>query len=173
MTKVFLGLFLFLIVIKAFPSGSDTYIPTSDDDTFYDLNFLYMKKDGKVRYLGEVLVREAYGNLDRIQSFIRAGANYRWSTNFKLAFSYKLQQGVRHDDSWVRKGSQWFWVEDEANPESVLLPEVTYRTMVSDKTRFDLRLRYSWNISENLRTIKTRPSFTYFKFKNGKAYMNY
>lgn len=141
------------------------HIPHSDTRSVVRGDFRYFKKLGDFRLLSEFQASNAFE--DSIQHHIDIGAYYRWLSFSKIGLIHRYQKNVRHEDNWVNDNGHWHWNEKTNSFESVLIPHLDFRALLSESIRADFVIRYMYNARNTEESILLKPGLNYFWFRKG------
>lgn len=128
-----------------------------------------------VEALGEYEVMEG----DYLFGSLTAGTYFKAAPFLKIGAFYRFQSGARHLNDWrfiAGPPDRHWWEETDGRKEHLLLFDATPRFLLDflpgGNWVAPLKIRYIFNVSEKLHSLKIRPGLTYVLMPNREPILN-
>lgn len=129
--------------------------------------------EARLRYLHAVKnytllteIQIADQNDHREYKSVLFGSYYRFRDHLRAGLFYQRQYGFRHDADWFKDPTTlvWQWRNTNDRGEDLAILDISPKMVLPDheNTTLEFKTRYEYNFFNNNRSIRFRPTFTYF-----------
>lgn len=132
------------------------------------------------KYEPWLLLAEVYDSSQtdgRENRSVMLGSYYRLLDNLKVGAFYRAEEGVRHDEDWVKTNGSWGWVDTNGRVENELILDASPRAELSFLPGAhwvgELKTRYLYDFFDSDQYLIVRPGLTYFWLREGEPFINF
>jgi hypothetical protein len=114
----------------------------------------------------------------RNERSVMLGTYYRLLDNLKVGAFYLAEEGVRHDEDWVKGPDDiWGWANTNSRLENVLVldasPRLELGFLPGRNWVGELKARYFYDFFDSQQMLTLRPGLTYFWLRDGQPFLNF
>lgn len=160
MIRIIASLFLFALLAPA-AFGAPAPAAPLGRRAEYETSARVIGRVGRLEPLADLTGRWQFEGQRPYRS-LTLGSYGRAHRSLKLGAFYRLQNGARHDDDWVKDGARWAWRPTTNRPESVLVLDATPRMSLGGSFTGALKVRYEHNLFNRQGTLKLEPEIAWF-----------
>lgn len=160
MTRTIARAFLLLLLAPAAFGAPVPAVPRGRTAE-YEASARLSLRSGRLEPLADLTGRWQFES-QRPYRALMLGSYARVHRNLKLGAFYRLQNGARHDDDWVKDGLGWRWRPTTNRPESVLVLDATPRASLGGSFVGSLKVRWESNLYNRQTTLKLEPEVAWF-----------
>lgn len=161
MIRIITKLFLLLALLAPAAFGAPAPAVPRGRTAEYEASARLSGRAGRFEPLADLAGRWQFEG-QRPYRALMLGSYARAHKNLKLGIFYRLQNGARHDDDWVKDGVNWAWRPTTNRPESVLILDATPRTSLGGNFTGALKVRWESNFFNGQSTLKLEPELAWF-----------